>query len=520
MGDNMKMTKRVVSFALSLVMLLCVNCGTAFADVSSTQLFTSDTYAFERGITVLPNGDVYAIYSGGNLKGFKPDGTLNGFSASLPSSYCGNLCSSDEGYVFAHTSLGNVYMYNPAVSNQVTTLSCSGSCQSLAIDGNGYFYCLRGETDSSTGNKVAVIMRANVKDVQKLSDGSDINWTKKSKVNYPAPNSDGNAYPCALAFDGAGNAYIADRGSSNGYDASVSGIYRYNMNNGKITAMQFGDAGGVVKLTWVHGITADEFGNVSVVARNSNIIAIFRYGNVIADEMISIKGYVEDLASDADGNVYYSTSGNVNVGNAVFKLNLKNVRTTGLLLEKSSATLKAGETCKIEPTVEPSNATNRAVLYSSSDSKVAAVDENGTVKAVDAGTAVIIVKTAQGAFVQKFSVTVTKPAEGGGTYSPKKTANTLKAKGRIVSVKKAKVKKSNVVVKRAKAIAISGAEGKVTYAKAKGNKKIVINKTNGTLTVKKGLKKGTYKVKIKVHAAGNSKYNPITKTVTVTIKVK
>ena len=51
-------------------------------------------------------------------------------------------------------------------------------------------------------------------------------------------------------------------------------------------------------------------------------------------------------------------------------------------------------------------------------------------------------------------------------------------------------------------------------------KKFTVNKTTGNVTVKKGLKKGTYKVKIKVTAAGNDNYKEAIKPVTVTIKVE
>ena len=63
-------------------------------------------------------------------------------------------------------------------------------------------------------------------------------------------------------------------------------------------------------------------------------------------------------------------------------------------------------------------------------------------------------------------------------------------------------------------------QGKLTYVKKSGNKKITINKTTGKVTVKKKLKKGTYKVKVAVTAAGNSNYKAVTKTVTFKIKVK
>jgi hypothetical protein len=81
------------------------------------------------------------------------------------------------------------------------------------------------------------------------------------------------------------------------------------------------------------------------------------------------------------------------------------------------------------------------------------------------------------------------------------------------------LKKKNQVITIKKAFTVSKAQGKVTYKKAGGNAKIVINSA-GKITVKKGLKKGTYKLKVKVTAAGNTTYKAGAKTVTVTIKVK
>ena len=66
---------------------------------------------------------------------------------------------------------------------------------------------------------------------------------------------------------------------------------------------------------------------------------------------------------------------------------------------------------------------------------------------------------------------------------------------------------------------VSKAQGKLTYKKSGGNKKITVS-AEGKLTVKKGLKKGTYKVKVKVTAAGNKNYKAGSKTATVTVKVK
>lgn len=100
-----------------------------------------------------------------------------------------------------------------------------------------------------------------------------------------------------------------------------------------------------------------------------------------------------------------------------------------------------------------------------------------------------------------------------------KKANTLTVKAKKPTVKFAKLKKKNQTIEQKNAMTVSKAKGKVTYKKADGNKKIAVAK-NGKITVKKGLKKGTYKEKIKVTAAGNTEYKAATKTVTVTIKVK
>ncbi|MBQ9061258.1 MAG: hypothetical protein IJ121_00315 [Eubacterium sp.] len=62
-------------------------------------------------------------------------------------------------------------------------------------------------------------------------------------------------------------------------------------------------------------------------------------------------------------------------------------------------------------------------------------------------------------------------------------------------------------------------QGKVTFKKVSGNKKIKISKA-GKVTVKKGLKKGTYKVKVKVSIAATGNYTAAEATKTIKIKVK
>ena len=113
------------------------------------------------------------------------------------------------------------------------------------------------------------------------------------------------------------------------------------------------------------------------------------------------------------------------------------------------------------------------------------------------------------------------PAPAAPTESAKKK-NTLKVKQvkKTVTVKYKKLKKKAQTIKLDKYLKVTKAKGTVSYKKTSGNKKITVNKKTGKITVKKGLKKGTYKVKIKVTAKGTAKYKKGSKTITVKIKVK
>ena len=139
--------------------------------------------------------------------------------------------------------------------------------------------------------------------------------------------------------------------------------------------------------------------------------------------------------------------------------------------------------------------------------------------AKEPGTYYVYAKFPDGAeIVAKAVINKAKPAPTPAPAVVKK-ANTLKAAGRTVKISAKKLEKKKVTVKRKNAITVKKAQGKVSYKKAKGYKKITVAK-NGNLVIKKGLKAGTYKVKVKVTAKGNAKYKKGSKTAIVKVVVK
>lgn len=150
-----------------------------------------------------------------------------------------------------------------------------------------------------------------------------------------------------------------------------------------------------------------------------------------------------------------------------------------------------------------------AMTYKSSNTKVATVDSKGKVTIKAAGTA---------------KITITAKA----TSSYKAATKTLTVKvAKAAPVLKTKITSKNVsynaLRKKAQVFTLGASvssKGKLTYAKTAGSSAFTVNKTNGKITVKKGLKKGTYKIKVKISAKATAKYNAGTKTVLVTVRVK
>ena len=67
------------------------------------------------------------------------------------------------------------------------------------------------------------------------------------------------------------------------------------------------------------------------------------------------------------------------------------VAVQSIVLDKQSLTLNIGETCQLAAQVLPENATDKTLQWTSADSDIAAVDQNGLVTAVGAGTTDLVV---------------------------------------------------------------------------------------------------------------------------------
>ena len=162
----------------------------------------------------------------------------------------------------------------------------------------------------------------------------------------------------------------------------------------------------------------------------------------------------------------------------------------------------------------------------SEDYKVIETENDARILSKDTETNEFTIVEAIGRVVEKKTDNQTTPEKKvSSNVTKKKSDNPLKVKGKTAVVKFKKLKKKAVIVKRAKALTVSKAKGKVRFKllnvkKPKFKKYFKVYSTTGNIKVKKKLKKGTYKLVIRVTASGDSHYNVRTRNVTVKIKVR
>ena len=158
---------------------------------------------------------------------------------------------------------------------------------------------------------------------------------------------------------------------------------------------------------------------------------------------------------------------------------------SGVTLNKSNLTLTVGkDTGSLTATVTPDNATVKNVLWQSSNSDVASVDNNGMITPKSAGSATITTTTVDGKFTATCSVTVGMPVTG---VSLNKTEITII--GKVNTTLQATVSPSTATNKNIiwsstdEAVATVDSNGIVTPV-SEGNADIIVTTTDGAFTAR------------------------------------
>lgn len=150
------------------------------------------------------------------------------------------------------------------------------------------------------------------------------------------------------------------------------------------------------------------------------------------------------------------------------------------------------------------------LTYKSSNTKIATVDSKGKVTIKAAGTVKITINAKATSTYKAATAKVL-------TIKIAKKAPTIKTKIGTKNLSYNALKKKAQVFTLGTSV---NSKGTLTYKKLSGSRAVSVNSKTGKLTVKKGLKKGTYRVKVQIKSAAKGNYTAGSRTVTVTVRVK
>ena len=112
------------------------------------------------------------------------------------------------------------------------------------------------------------------------------------------------------------------------------------------------------------------------------------------------EGTVDIIATSEDGGLQSDATVTVN------PVAVTTTDVTGITLSPEMAILDEGENLTLSHRIIPANATNQNVSWSSSDTTIATVDQNGAVLALTPGNVVITVITEDGNYTATSEITV------------------------------------------------------------------------------------------------------------------
>ena len=158
--------------------------------------------------------------------------------------------------------------------------------------------------------------------------------------------------------------------------------------------------------------------NVSSLNKSVN------YGNFTANklavQLLDPNGVAKSISS-AFGTAgtwtlkVYSTEDSSVYGTV--SLTVNSIAVVDITLDRSSLTLHVNEEAQLTATVNPTNATNQGIIWSSDDETVATVSETGLVKAKKIGTATITATSSDGGKTATCAITVKKQSSTTATIT-------------------------------------------------------------------------------------------------------
>lgn len=239
------------------------------------------------------------------------------------------------------------------------------------------------DTDEDSGDEIYYVQG------DRLPSTSYIRWSKKNAVRViDGVNYDMYTFTCVNSVGvgshfSARNATQYERNGALRKDAKLLGIYIQNKNQNEAEDRLNGDM---------------IIGYTMLGLRETNELFFFGSGGMGVDPRYMQFNRIKLYGS-----------------NGIIDENI--VLAEGISLNKTNSQLNEGETLQLNATVFPTNASNKSVIWSTSNSHIATVNSNGLVTAIAPGTATITATTTDGSNLSALcEITVTHELDNYNNY--------------------------------------------------------------------------------------------------------
>ena len=320
-----------------------------------------------------------------------------------------------SGYIYAASSSNNhLKTETEADDNAKATISISDGDATIQFQGSNTRNLLKYNSGSSifscyaSGQQPVQIYS---KPVNKTLTGIMLSGEYPTTFFVGDEFSFGETGTVTAVYDDNSTKVVTELATFSGYDMNTAGT--------QTVTVSYTERG--VTKTQTYDITVNNRA-LSSITLSGDYPTTFNVGDGFSHEGMTVTATYdnntsEDVTADATFEGYdMSTAGTQTVTvsytkadvtkTATYEITVNAVAVTGITLDKEAIQLKVGKTTKLTATVEPDNATDKTVVWSSDGETVATVSEDGTVTAVAEGTATITAGTPDGAQTATCTVTV------------------------------------------------------------------------------------------------------------------
>ena len=409
---------RAVSLTIQLVGENTIVCDSAYYGIYVDAEMSNDSYGTDASLTITGNGSLEV--SGSSYGIWVKSGT-------------GNASLNIKNVAVTSSTNGD---YAAGVCVQSSTKATGSPQLSLAVDGGSL------TTSASEGNDgiqfyVGLFEATGATTSLTVSDNAIVRANggiKASRVDEPTPSGTG------IVFDGTEGTVYGDVTLDESLtinqgetltipdDSSLNSNGKLT-NNGKIIVDNGGKLEGTIEGNQPPKITTERLNDGTVNTKyNQTLVAsgdaTITWSSSDLPNWLTLNsdGTISGTPTAA-GTYSFTVTATNDYGSdsKEFALTIDQqgtIHVTSVSLDKANLELTEGETAQLTATVQPGNASNQTVTWSTSDASVATV-ENGVVRATGRGTATITVTTVDGSFTADCTVTVSRYSTGGGptTYA-------------------------------------------------------------------------------------------------------